>query len=58
MKRIKLTFDDIEPLGRALIKYVSMGSGLIFYKGEGWYCRMARYALEDLKAKRLRWERD
>ena len=52
MKRIKLTFDDIEPLERALHKYASMGSGLVFYKGEGWDWRMAKYALEDLKARR------
>jgi hypothetical protein len=52
MKRIKLTFDDIEPLEQALNKYASMGSGLVFYKGEGWDWRMARYALEDLRARR------
>jgi hypothetical protein len=52
MKRTKLTFDDIEPLERALNKYTSMGSGLVFYNGEGWDWRMARYALEDLKARR------
>jgi hypothetical protein len=52
MKRITLTFDDIEPLEQALNKYASMGSGLVFYKGEGWDWRMARYALEDLKARR------
>ena len=52
MKRIKLTFDDIEPLERALNKYASMRSGLVFYKGEGWDWRMARYALEDLKTRK------
>jgi len=52
MKRIKLTFGDIEPLELALHKYASMGSGLVFYKGEGWDWRMARYGLEDLKARR------
>jgi len=52
MKRVKLTFDDIAPLERALREYAAMGSGLVFYKGEGWDWRMARYALEDLKARR------
>jgi hypothetical protein len=52
MRKITLTFDDIEPLEQALNKYASMGSGLVFYKGEGWDWRMARYALEDLKARR------
>jgi hypothetical protein len=52
MKRVKLTFDDIEPLEKAIDRYASMGSGLVFYKGEGWDWRMARYALEDLKARR------
>lgn len=52
MRRIKLTFDDIEPLERAINKYASIGSGLVFYKGEGWDWRMAAYALEDLKARR------
>jgi hypothetical protein len=48
---IKLTFNDIEPLERAINKYAAMGSGLVFYKGEGWDWRMAAYALEDLKAR-------
>ena len=52
MRKIVLTFDDIEPLEQALNKYASMGSGLVFYKGEGWDWRMARYALEDLKTRR------
>ena len=52
MTKIILTFDDIEPLERALNKYAAMGSSLVFYKGEGWDWRMARYALEDLKARR------
>lgn len=52
MKRIRLTFDDIEPLEKAINEYAAMGSGLVFYKGEGWDWRMARYALEDLKARR------
>ena len=52
MRKISMTFDDIELLERALNKYASMGSGLVFYKGEGWDWRMARYALEDLKARR------
>jgi hypothetical protein len=51
MTKIILTFDDIEPLERALNKYAAMGSGLVFYKGEGWDWRMALYALEDLKAR-------
>lgn len=57
MRKIRLTFDDIEPLELALNKYASMGSGLVFYKGEGWDWRMARYALEDLKARRREKER-
>jgi len=52
MKRVKLTFDDIEPLERALHEYAAMGSGLVFYKSEAWDWRMAFYALEDLKARR------
>ncbi len=52
MKRVMLTFDDIEPLEKAISKYAATGSGLVFYKGEGWNWRMARYALEDLKARR------
>jgi hypothetical protein len=47
-----LTFYDIEPLEKAISEYASMGSGLVFYKGEGWDWRMARYALEDLKARK------
>jgi len=57
MRNIKLTMKDIEPLERALNEYASMGSGLVFYKGEGWDWRMARYALEDLKARRREKER-
>jgi len=52
MKRVMLTFDDIEPLEKAINEYASMGSGLVFYKGEGWDWRMARYALGDLKARK------
>ena len=52
MKKIALAFDDIEPLEQAINKYTAVGSGLVFYKGEGWDWRMARYALEDLKARR------
>lgn len=36
----------------ALREYAAMGSGLVFYKGEAWDWRMARYALEDLRARR------
>jgi|GEM_PF-1165631 len=52
MKRVKLTFDDIGPLERSLEECAAMGSGIVFYKGEGWDWRMARYALEDLKARK------
>jgi len=52
MRRVRLTFDDIGPLERAIEEYAAMGSGIVFYKGEGWDWRMARYALEDLKARR------
>jgi hypothetical protein len=57
MRKIKLTMKDIEPLERALNEYASMGSGLVFYRAEGWDWRMARYALEDLKAHRRERER-
>lgn len=57
MKRLRLTFDDIGPLERAIEEYSAMGSGIVFYKGEGWDWRMARYALEDLKARRREKER-
>ena len=50
--RVKLSIEDIEPLEKAIKKYVSMGSGLVWYKGEGWDWRMARNALDDLKTKR------
>jgi len=49
---VKLSIEDIEPLEKAIKKYVSMGSGLVWYKGEGWDWRMARNALDDLKTKR------
>ena len=52
MKKVVLTFDDIGPLERALKEYAALGSGLVYYKGEGWDWRMARYALEDLKARK------
>lgn len=52
MRRVRLTFDDIGHLERAIEEYAAMGSGIVFYKGEGWDWRMARYALEDLKARR------
>jgi len=51
-KRVKLTIEDIEPLEEAIEKYGTMGSGLVWYKGEGWDWRMAKNALEDLKARR------
>lgn len=56
MDRVKLTLDDIEPLERAIKKYTSIGSGLVWYKSVGWDWRMARYALEELKAKREEYE--
>ncbi|MFH1934308.1 MAG: hypothetical protein ABIN18_22390 [Pseudomonadota bacterium] len=52
MSKIVLAFDDIGPLERSLKEYAAMGSGLVYYKGEGWDWRMARYALEDLKARK------
>jgi len=52
MIRVQLTFEDIEPLERALKEYAAMGSGLVYYKGECWDWRMAHYALEDLKVRR------
>ena len=52
MTKITLNYHDIEPLERAINKYAAMGSGLVFYKGEGWDWRMAQYALEDLKARK------
>ena len=52
MDRVKLTLDDIESLERAIKKYTSMGSGLVWYKGVAWDWRMAIYALEGLKARR------
>jgi len=33
-----------------------MGSGLVCYKGVGWDWRMAKYALEELKARRDKYE--
>jgi len=53
MRRVRLTFEDIGPLERAIEEYAAMGSGIVFYKGEGWDWRMARYALEDLKARKM-----
>jgi len=50
--RVKLTIEDIEPLEKAIGICVFTGSGLVWYKGEGWDWRMARNALDDLKAKR------
>lgn len=47
--RVKLDIEDIEPLEKAIEKYTSMGSGLVWYKGEGWDWRMAKNALDDLK---------
>ncbi len=52
MNRVKLSIEDIEPLEKAIEKYASMGSGLVWYKGAGWDWRMARYALNDLKTTR------
>ena len=57
MAIVKLTVEDIEPLEKAIKKYTSMGSGLVWYKGVGWDWRMARYALEELKAWRDEKER-
>jgi len=34
LRKISLDFDDIEPLERAFSKYASLGSGLVFYKGD------------------------
>ena len=56
MAIVKLTVEDIEPLEKAIEKYTSMGSGLVWYKGKGWDWRMARYALEELKVKRNEYE--
>lgn len=39
-------------LEKAIEKCTLMGSGLVWYKGVGWDWRMARYALEELKARR------
>ena len=50
MIKVKLTLEDIEPLEKAIEKYGTMGSGLVWYKGEGWDHRMAQSALDDLKA--------
>jgi len=50
MNNVKLTLEDIEPLEKAIEKYGTMGSGLVWYKGEGWDWRMASNALDDLKA--------
>lgn len=51
MNRVNLSIEDIEPLEKAIAKYASTGSGLVWYKGVGWDWRMAMYALEHLKAK-------
>jgi len=50
--RVKLSIEDIEPLENAIKIGAFTGSGLVWYKGEGWDWRMARNALDDLKAKR------
>ena len=50
--RVRLTVEDIEPLEKAIRKGEAMGSGLVWYRGEGWDHRMARNALDDLKAER------
>lgn len=52
MNRVKLSIEDIEPLEKAIEKYTALGSGLVWYMGEGWDWRMARYALEELKEMR------
>lgn len=58
MNRVKLSIEDIEPLERAMEKYASIGSGLVLYKGAGWDWRMAKNALDGLKAKRDEYKRD
>jgi len=45
---VELTFDDIEPLQKALNE-MDMFSGGLEYKGTFWDWRMAQNALEDLK---------
>lgn len=48
--RVKLSIEDIKPLEEAIQKYARMGSGLVWFRGEGWDWRMASNALDDLKA--------
>ena len=50
--RVKLTVEDIEPLEKAIEICIFTGSGLVWYKNHGWDWRMARNALDDLKAKK------
>lgn len=50
MNHVKLTLEDLKPLEEAIQKYAGMGSGLVWFRGEGWDHRMARIALDDLKA--------
>jgi len=45
---VELTFDDIEPLQKALNE-MNPSSGGLEYKGFFWDWRMAQNALEDLK---------
>jgi len=42
MNRVNLSIEDIEPLEKAIEKYTSVGSALVWYKGEGWDWRMVR----------------
>ncbi|MBA7521157.1 hypothetical protein ES705_13260 [subsurface metagenome] len=48
--RVKLSIQDIGPLEKAIEKYADMGSGLVWYRGVVWDHRMARIALDCLKA--------
>jgi len=50
--RVKLSIEDIKPLELAIQKYARMGSGLVWYKGEGWDHRMAQSALDDLRRRK------
>jgi len=47
---VKLTIEDIEPLEEAIKTCAVLKSGLVWYKGEGWDWRMAKQALDTLKA--------
>ena len=39
-------------LVKAINKYTSKDSGLVWYKGVAWDWRMVKYALEELKTKK------